>query len=71
MPEHQAGDGTITLEWIFRGTQRADYGPLPGNGQELELHGVSVVEMDGALIRQERVYWDTGTLMASAGVLPG
>jgi len=68
--ERQADDGTITLEWTFRGTQRADYGPLPGHGQQLELHGVSVVEMDDSLIRRERVYWDTGTLMASAGVLP-
>jgi len=32
---------------------------------------VSVVEIERDLIREERVYWDTGTLMAAAGVLPG
>ena len=32
---------------------------------------MSVLEMDGDLIREERVYWDTGTLMASAGMFPG
>jgi steroid delta-isomerase-like uncharacterized protein len=69
-PERRAADGAITLEWTFRGTQQADYGPLPGRGQPVELHGVSVVDMDGGLIREERVYWDGATLMASAGVLP-
>jgi steroid delta-isomerase-like uncharacterized protein len=63
-------DGTVTCEWTWTGTQQADYGPLPGRGQALELKGVSVLEMDGDLIREERVYWDTGTLMASAGLFP-
>jgi ketosteroid isomerase-like protein len=66
----ESGDnGLITFEWIFRGTQQADYGPIPGRGQRLELAGVSVLTMEGDLIREERVYWDTGTLMASAGML--
>ncbi len=65
-----ADDGTVTCEWTWAGTQQADYGPLPGKGQALELKGVSVLEMDGDLIREERVYWDTGTLMASAGLFP-
>lgn len=63
-------NGLITFEWTFRGTQQAAYGPLPGTGQPLELDGVSVISMQGDLIREERVYWDTGTLMAAAGVLP-
>lgn len=61
----------LTLEWTFRGTQQADYGPLPGTGQLVELRGVSVMALEGDLIREERVYWDTATLMAAAGVLPG
>jgi SnoaL-like domain len=63
-------DGLVTFEWIFRGTQQADYGPLPGRGQPLELAGASVVVMTDGSISEERVYWDTGTLMAAAGVLP-
>ena len=65
----RADGGHVTLEWTFRGTQQADYGALPGRGQHLELNGVSVMEMKGDLIREERVYWDTGTLMAAAGML--
>jgi hypothetical protein len=35
----------------------------------VELHGVSVCEMDGDLIKTERVYWDGATLLAGAGLL--
>jgi hypothetical protein len=35
----------------------------------LELRGVSVCEMEGDLVKQERVYWDGATLLTSAGVL--
>jgi steroid delta-isomerase-like uncharacterized protein len=65
----QAAEDHVTLEWVFRGTQSADYGPLPGNGQTVELRGVSVIEMDDEGIREERVYWDGTTLMAAAGLL--
>ena len=40
-----------------------------GRGEAVELHGVSVCQMDGDLIREERVYWDTATLLAGAGLL--
>src|SRR5204863_453393 len=53
-PERAAA-GQVTLEWVFRGTQQADYGPLPGQGQALELNGASIMEMDEALIKEERV----------------
>jgi steroid delta-isomerase-like uncharacterized protein len=64
-------DGRETYEWTFAGTQQADYGPLPAKGQRLELQGVSIIELAGDLVREERVYWDTGTLLASADMFPG
>jgi steroid delta-isomerase-like uncharacterized protein len=66
---HEAGD-TATVEWTFSGTLTNDFPGLPANGQRVTLHAVSVCTMDGELIREERVYWDTATLMAAAGVLP-
>jgi steroid delta-isomerase-like uncharacterized protein len=67
--EAVSGD-TVTIEWTFRGTQQADYGPIPAKGQALELKGVSVCTLDGeGRVREERVYWDNGTLMAGAGML--
>jgi steroid delta-isomerase-like uncharacterized protein len=62
-------DRLVTFEWTFVGTQQNDYGPLPGNGSPVELNGVSVLEMQGQLISEERVYWDAATLMTAAGLL--
>ncbi len=68
--EAVAANGLLVMEWNFRGTQQADYGPIPGRGQALELDGISLIAMDDGLIREERVYWDGVTLMAGAGMLP-
>jgi steroid delta-isomerase-like uncharacterized protein len=68
--QDRGADGLVILEWVFRGTQENDYGALPGTGGSLELPGVSLFTMRGELVAEERVYWDTATLMASAGVLP-
>lgn len=65
----EAPDGTVTLEWTFRGTHTRDLPGLPARGEEVNLPGVSVCAMEGDLIREERVYWDGATLMAGAGVL--
>lgn len=69
--EATTADGALVFEWTFRGTQQADYGPLPGNGQEVSLDGLSILAMEDGLIREERVYWDGVALMAAAGMIPG
>ena len=67
--EGVSADGLLTLEWTFRATQTADFGAIPGNGQAVELNGASVIAMEDGLIREERVYWDSATLMAGGGML--
>lgn len=62
-------DGRAMMEWTFSATQQADYGPIPGNGQRLVLEGVSMLAIDGGLISEETVYWDTATMMAAAGMI--
>jgi hypothetical protein len=59
-----------------RGPQRRGgiRNPPPGEFQAAVLqqvgsHGLSVVEMEGDLIKHERVYWDGATLPAGARVL--
>jgi len=61
--------GDVTVEWTFRGTHTSDLPGLPARDEPVALDGVSVCEMEGDLIRQERVYWDAATLLAGAGVL--
>jgi steroid delta-isomerase-like uncharacterized protein len=65
----ETNDGTVVIEWTFRGTHQGDLPGLPAQGEEVTLDGVSVCTMDGGLIREERVYWDAATLLAAAGVL--
>jgi steroid delta-isomerase-like uncharacterized protein len=67
--EVRANDGTVTVEWTWRGTHTGEMPGWPARGEAVELIGVSVCQMDGDLIREERVYWDTATLLAGAGLL--
>jgi steroid delta-isomerase-like uncharacterized protein len=67
--ETRGEDGSVTLEWTYKGTHTGELPNLPARGATLELRGVSVCEMEGDLVKQERVYWDGATLLTSAGVL--
>ena len=63
-------DGRVTFEWTWSGTHENDFPGLPASGAQLSLPGVSICTFDGdGQIEEERVYWDTATLMAAAGVL--
>jgi hypothetical protein len=53
----------------FSGTHSEEPPHPPSRGARLEPAGVSVCQMDGELIRHERNYFDTATLLASAGAL--
>lgn len=66
--ETRDGD-TVTVEWTYHGTHTGDLPNLPARGATVALQGVSVCEMDGDLIQEERVYFDLATLLAGAGVL--
>ena len=56
------GSGTLSLN----DTGDTVNGWTP-RGEPVDLLGVSVLEMQGDLIREERVYWDGATLLAGAG----
>jgi steroid delta-isomerase-like uncharacterized protein len=62
-------NGTVTVEWVFKGTHTGDAPGWPAKNEAVNLVGVSVCDMEGDLIKEERVYWDTATLLAGAGVL--
>lgn len=65
----EGSNGTVVVEWVFKGTHTGDAPGWPAKGEAVELVGVSVCDMEGDLIKEERVYWDTATLLAGAGVL--
>ena len=51
-----------TVKWTFRGTHTGDIPGFPAKGEAIHLDGVSVLVMDGELVKEERVYWDAATL---------
>ena len=55
-------NGITTLEWTFRGTHTGDIPNFPAQGEHIHLDGVSVLVMEGELVKEERVYWDAATL---------
>lgn len=58
------------LDWTFRGIVENDFGPIPGNGQRVELNGCSTLTIDDdGLILEERVYWDAAHFLVGAGML--
>lgn len=65
----EGGNGTVVVEWVFKGTHTRDAEGWPSNNEAVHLVGVSVCDMEGDLIKEERVYWDTATLLAGAGVI--
>jgi steroid delta-isomerase-like uncharacterized protein len=56
--------GGAMLEWTFRGTSAGIVPGLPAKGEPIVLRGVAVYDMEGDLIREERVYWDSATLQS-------
>lgn len=63
------GDGDrVTIEWTFAGTHTGDLPGLPARGEQLELPGVSVCQLNDGFVARESVYWDAATLLVAAGV---
>ncbi len=57
-------NGVTTLEWTFRGTHTGDLPDWPAQGETVTFPGVSVLVMEGDLVKEERVYWDAATVLS-------
>jgi steroid delta-isomerase-like uncharacterized protein len=53
----ETGDGAV-LEWRVRGKHTGAWGGWSGQGEEVDLPGVSVYRIDGDKIAEERMYFD-------------
>jgi hypothetical protein len=56
---------------VVGGTHSNDIEGLPAGGGQVEIHGVTVYEMDGDLIARENLYADFAIMLASAGLVGG
>jgi hypothetical protein len=64
-------NGVTTLEWTFGGTHTGDIPGFPAQGETIRFDGVSLLEMEGDLVKVERVYWDAATLFNLMEPAPG
>ena len=67
----ETSDGRLTAEWTWGGTHTNDVEGLPARGQQVEIQGVTVYDMDGELIARENLYCDFSIMLASAGLVAG
>src|SRR5438270_11018958 len=51
-------DGTVAVEWTWRGTHQKDWRGLPAKREATHLLGINVFRLEGHLIKEEHVYWD-------------
>jgi steroid delta-isomerase-like uncharacterized protein len=70
----EAGD-TVVVEFTGRGTHTGalvtSMGEIPATGRSLTLKLCDVVEFRDGKIVMQRTYFDTGSMMAQLGLLPG
>ena len=69
-----AGD-CVVVEFTGRGTHTGtlttSMGSIPATGRSVTLHFCDVLEFSDGKVKQQRNYFDTGSLMAQLGVMAG
>jgi steroid delta-isomerase-like uncharacterized protein len=65
-------DNTVILEVTWRGTHKGQLqtpgGPIDATENPIDVRSCFVVEMSGDRIRQERHYFDMGTILQQLGI---
>lgn len=65
------GDGKAVFEGTFVGTHIGEFAGIPPTGKAVRVPLCIVYELEADLIRQARIYFEMGVLMAQLGVKPG
>jgi steroid delta-isomerase-like uncharacterized protein len=67
---HHADDAVLAEFWL-RGTHEGDLRGIPPTGKSFECRCLAIFEFDGEGLVCERVYFDTATILAQLGLVPG
>lgn len=61
----------IAWAWLYEGSYTGQYPDLPaGQGQPIELRGVSLLTLRDGMIAEEAVYFDNASFLSQVGALP-
>ena len=66
-PDHR----TLSLAYVFRGTQEGNYLGIPGTGRFIEFEGLTLARLAGLATRELTMHMDTYGYLVQLGVLPG
>lgn len=64
-----ARDGTVMMEWTMYGTHEGEYDGIPPTGEEMAVSGMSKVVVADGKIAEDRLYFDTRTMMGQLGLV--
>ena len=71
---HSSGD-SVMVEYTGRGTHtgtlETSMGSIPATGRSLTLHLCDVMEFSDGKVKEQRSYFDTGSMMAQLGLMTG
>ena len=60
----------MAVTWTWRGTQTGAYQGLPATGKQIDVSGVTVVELRGTKIKKVTFHFDTYDYLSQLGVVP-
>ncbi len=65
-----ADDKSVTLEFTFRGVHQGELMGIPPTGKSVEIAMCAVYDVEGSIIRNARLYYDSATMAKQLGVMP-
>ncbi len=60
----------IAVEWSLRATHQGPVMNIPPTRRRVQVRGISILTMEGGLIRRASHVWDVAGLLRSLGLLP-
>ena len=60
----------VASRWTARGTHRGDLRGIPPTGLSVTVTGITFTRLDGGMIVEDRVNWDTLGLLQQLGAVP-
>jgi steroid delta-isomerase-like uncharacterized protein len=60
----------VAETWVIRGTHRGTFLGVPATGRDVEIHGMSMIEMRGGRFLRDDFCFDAAAVMRQLGLLP-
>lgn len=65
-----AQDSRVAVVWVAEGTHQGTIMNIPPTGRQVEVKGVSIIEVENGLIVRGQCIWDLAGMLRYMGLLP-